>query len=100
MKTLLIITTLFLAFDSSALAGDQTPAAQQPAAPAVVQSRGSRSKSLSFDDSVVEGLNQNSKDSLEMIEKNGRKNRQHLYQKKSDFKKEIQNFPSELGYSP
>jgi hypothetical protein len=69
-------------------------------APVDPGSRPQRSKSLSFDDSVVEGLNQNSKDSLEMVEKRDGRNRQHLYQKRADFKPEIKQFPSEMGYSP
>jgi hypothetical protein len=75
-------------------------AANTAAAPADVGSKGQRSKSLSFDDSVVEGLNQNNKDSLEMVEKRDGRNRQHLYQKRADFKPEIKQFPSEMGYSP
>jgi hypothetical protein len=76
------------------------PAAAASQAVAPTTARGERSKSLSFDDSVVEGLNQNSKDSLEMVEKRDGRNRQHLYQKRADFKPEIKQFPSEMGYSP
>jgi hypothetical protein len=95
--------------DDTVVPSDAKPAtAGKPAAktndnaaqPADSGSRGLRSKSLSFDDSVVEGLNQNNKDSLEMVEKRDGRNRQHLYQKRADFKPEIKQFPSEMGYSP
>jgi hypothetical protein len=91
--------------DDSVVPADAKPAtagkpADKAAPPTDTGSRSQRSKSLSFDDSVVEGLNQNNKDSLEMVEKRDGRNRQHLYQKRADFKPEIKQFPSEMGYSP
>jgi hypothetical protein len=99
----LAISSTFADDAPSAPPAQKAPAAQK-AAPAASQAptfnKGERSKSLSFDDSVVEGLNQNNKDSLEMVEKRDGRNRQHLYQKRADFKPEIKQFPSEMGYSP
>jgi len=56
-----------------------------------------RSKDLQFDDSVVEGMNKSSKDSLEMVSKNEDPNRSHLYHKRADFKPELKQLSSEVG---
>jgi hypothetical protein len=95
-----VIASGILALTSTFAADAQAPVSAPKPGPSEAASKGLRSKSLSFDDSVVEGLNQNSKDSLEMVEKRDGRNRQHLYQKRADFKPEIKQFPSEMGYSP
>lgn len=59
-----------------------------------------RSKSLEFDNSVVEGLNTNPLDSLETIGKKDRGKMPHLYNKKMHLKRELQNSMKDLGNSP
>jgi hypothetical protein len=94
MKILLLTTIMALAVCANA-ADPQVPS--NPPADAPINGR---SKQLKFDDSVVEGMNQNTKDSLESLEKRNASDRSHLYQKRAEFKNEIQRFPAELGYSP
>jgi hypothetical protein len=59
-----------------------------------------RSKKLEFDNSVIEGMNSQSKDSLESVEKREGGDRGHLYHLRPDFRKEIQLIPLEMGSSP
>ena len=54
---------------------------------------------LQFDDSVVEGM-KNSKDSLETVGKKDGTGKNHLYKKRPEYKKEIQNINHEMGATP
>jgi hypothetical protein len=56
-------------------------------------------KSISFDDNVVEGM-KNTKDSLETVGKKDGKDKNHLYKKRPDYKKELQSANHEMGETP
>jgi basic membrane lipoprotein Med (substrate-binding protein (PBP1-ABC) superfamily) len=60
----------------------------------------SSSKDIRFEDSVIEGMNQNSKDSLETIGKKDAAERAHLYKKRQSYKDEIRTRSRELGQQP
>jgi hypothetical protein len=59
-----------------------------------------RSKDIRFEDSVVEGMNQNSKDSLDTIGKKDQDEKPHLYKKRQDYKAELRTLSRELGQQP
>ena len=76
MKTIFILSALFLL--TTANAED-------------------RSKSLKFEDEVIEGINKQSMDSLtQLSEDDDRKRRGHLYEKRTNFKVENQETMREL----
>jgi len=59
-----------------------------------------RSKSLSFDDSLVEGMNRNPLDSIESVGKEDTARQPHLYNKRLNFKKELKDSVKDSGYQP
>jgi hypothetical protein len=97
------LSLLVLAMSSFALAADAPQAAPPPSsasddngAPTI----GKRSKNLSFDNNVVEGMKKDPLDSLEHLAKNDGDPNGHLYRKRPHFKKEIKANGQEMGYSP
>lgn len=94
---ILAITTFGLATPVWAADGGASAPKPAPVASANPLQRSNRSKDIQFDDSVVEGMNKSSKDSLEMVSKNEDPNRAHLYHKRADFKPELKQLSSEVG---
>lgn len=67
---------------------------------AETEKKSASSKDIRFEDSVIEGMNQNSKDSLETIGKKDAAERPHLYKKRQHYKDEIRALSRELGQQP
>lgn len=61
---------------------------------------GTRKKTHSFDDDVIEGLNTNPLDSLEHIAKKDGRDQLRLYRKRLHYHEEIKNSVKDLGYTP
>jgi len=59
-----------------------------------------RTKTMSFDENVVEGLNKNPMDSLSHVGAQDDLNGARLYHRKPNFKNEIQSAVKDLRYSP
>lgn len=78
-------------------AGTMVPAAPAPPTAATGAPTSNRSKEIQFDDSVVEGMNKTSRDSLETVSKNEDPNRTHLYHRRADYKPELRQLSSEVG---
>ena len=57
-----------------------------------------RSDSLSFDDELIEGMNQNPFESLTNVGKKDDRDEGHLYHRKPNFRKEIRRTSQEMGY--
>ena len=72
-------------FGTQAILGQQEAGAQ-------------RSDSLSFDDELIEGMNQNPFESLTNLGKKNDIDQGHLYHRKPNFKKEIRRTSQEMGY--
>jgi hypothetical protein len=92
MKLKLLISSLLI-LSFSITAWSQTPA-RTPAA------KSERSKSISFEDDLVEGMNANPRDSLENLAKRDRRNQGSLYRKRLEYKKEMKNLGRDMGYTP
>lgn len=88
MGILASVLFLLLAPTQGVLAADKAPA------------RVNSSKDIRFEDSVIEGMNQNSKDSLETIGKKDAAERPHLYKKRQSYKPEMRILTRELGQQP
>jgi hypothetical protein len=87
------------AWSENAKSPPTTAPAAAPA-PAPAPRVGERSKNVSFEDSVVEGMNRNPLDSLEHIDKRDHSKRTHLYQRRGHFKKELKDASKSTGYLP
>jgi hypothetical protein len=61
-----------------------------------IQDQVKRSKDIQFDDSVVEGMNKRSKDSLEVVSHDEDPNRMHLFHKRTEFKSELKQLSIEV----
>lgn len=69
------------------------------AADAKATAGGSRSRVIDFDSSVVEGINRRPYDSLNQVhDGRGRKDRPHLYRKRSGFTSDTRETLSELRF--
>lgn len=88
MGILASVLFLLLAPTQGVLAADKAP------------TRVNSSKDIRFEDSVIEGMNQNSKDSLETIGKKDGAERPHLYKKRQSYKPEMRTLSRELGQQP
>jgi hypothetical protein len=95
-RTYFAITLLTLAILTTAHAGDRRPAAVGPDGGVA---RGDRSKSLDFDNDVIEGMNKNPLDSLTRVGNQDDKQQGHLYRRKADFRRETRQTTQEMGYS-
>jgi len=58
-----------------------------------------RSKSLDFDNDVIEGMNKNPLDSLTRLGRKDDKQQGHLYRRKSNFRREMRQTVQEMGYT-
>jgi hypothetical protein len=58
-----------------------------------------RSKSIDFDNDVIEGMNKNPLDSLTRVGASDDKQQGHLYRRKANFKRETRQASQEMGYS-
>ncbi len=71
-KLILFVSAIQMLFASTAWAGERT-------------------KSIDFDDEVVEGVNKKAYDSLSQVSENGRdRNKSHLYRKRGEFRPETE----------
>lgn len=52
---------------------------------AVAQDNGKRSKSINFEDDVIEGINRKPLDSFNQISESNNKKKNHLYRKRAGF---------------
>jgi hypothetical protein len=98
-----LYSALLLVLLTTPLLGRAEAPAAAPAAasaPAAMPRAGERSKNVSFEDSVVEGMNRNPLDSLEHIDKRDHSRKAHLYQRRSEFKKELKSAAQSTGYTP
>ncbi len=93
-RNLLLIIALF-ALQVCALAGDRKPADAGDPGSLV----NNRSKSLDFDNDVIEGMNKNPLDSLTRVGKNDDKDQSRLYQRKPHFKREIRQTVREMEFA-
>ena len=94
---------LLLALNAILSTTSEAADARAPAAAAPAQAGGvvkKRSKSLEFDDNVVEGMNKNPLDSLQNVGREDGKTHGRLYKKRTDFQNEIRQSVQEAGYSP
>lgn len=89
----LIVISLFSLISQPAYSTDSDPKQK-------VDQKAAPSKEIQFDDSVVEGMNQANKDSLETVSKKDNTHRAHLYVKRNNFKFEIQQVSKEIGELP
>ena len=92
MRRFLGVVIVFMLFMAeTAVARPKAPQAsndvQAPAKAASVPSN--RTKSIDFEDSVIEGLNANPRDALEQTAKRDGDGKSHLYWKKTNFNKEM-----------
>lgn len=98
MKYILLVVLLFSS--ASGFSADTESATKDAAPKSKPAVKGAPSKEIQFDDSVVEGMNQVSKDSLETVAKHDATARGHLYVKRTNFKEEIQQVAREIGELP
>jgi hypothetical protein len=97
MLTIWALLALCLGLELKSQAQPQTGA---PPAAADKSAKPTRGKSISFEDSVVEGMNKNPLDSLEHTIATDKNGRTHLYQKKPHFKVEMRQAARDAGYGP
>ncbi|MGZ3698020.1 MAG: hypothetical protein ACXWP5_07795, partial [Bdellovibrionota bacterium] len=75
----------------------KAPPARQPSSSQVVSAE--RSKTIDFDNELVEGMNKNPLDALTHVGKRDDRDQAHLYHKKTNFKKEMRQTVLEMGAS-
>lgn len=83
-----------------ALAADPAPARAPAANKKNDGPASTRSKSIKFEDDVVEGMNRNPLDSAESLGRRDNGNHGHLYKKPTDFKDGIKQTVHEMGKTP
>lgn len=92
--TLVVLAAALLA--DPATGADRAPASSSTEAGSLLSNR---SKSLDFDNDVIEGMNKNPLDSLTRLGNKDDKQQDHLYRKKANFKREIRQSVQEMGYT-
>jgi hypothetical protein len=68
--------------------------------PGLAAEKKERSKFLKFDGEVLEGMDKAPVDAMEDIAHNDKAKKAHLYRKRAEYREEMKQLSTDLGYQP